>query len=46
MGHIQVLSDLYEDPNRKIDIDAISYAPKVCLVSLGYSYERKRPPTM
>jgi len=31
------------DPSRKIDIDAISYAPKVCLVSLGTPMKEKDP---
>ena len=33
-GRILVLSDLCEDPNKKIDIDAIEHAPRVYSISL------------
>ena len=32
-GRILVLSDLCEDPNKKIDIDAIEHAPRVYSIS-------------
>ena len=43
-GRILVLSDLCEDPNKKIDIDAIEHAPRVYSISsFTFMYIKKDP---
>ena len=39
LGHIQVLSDLYEDPNKRTEVDASEHASKVYSVSLVQVYQ-------